>query len=232
MNVPLEGGCRCDAVRFRLTEAPIMTAACHCPGCKRMSSSAFSLTALCLVSGFAVTKGQPVIGGLRGADLEHYCCGGCMTWMFTRPSALPDIVNVRPTLLDDHGWFAPFIETYVRTKLPWATTGAARSFEEFPPMETWDRLRQDYVAWEQQRLVEGQPIMAAPPLARAVRALLAVEWGGEVTGKPACPACAGYRRDPGWPALVGHEECPLDAALTEAGLADQAARDAARACAP
>jgi hypothetical protein len=112
-----------------------------------MSSSAFSLTALCPASGFSVTTGQPVIGGLHGNDLQHFFCGHCMTWMFSRPAPLPHVVNVRPTMFDDHAWFAPFLETYAKTKLPWARTGASRSFDEFPPMDEFDGLLREYAAW-------------------------------------------------------------------------------------
>jgi hypothetical protein len=113
-----------------------------------MSSSAFALTALCPASGFAVTKGDPVIGGLHGADVRHFFCGHCMTWMFSRPAPLPDVVNVRPTMFDDRDWFVPFLETYAKTKLPWVRTGAVRSFEHFPAMDTFDALREEYVAWQ------------------------------------------------------------------------------------
>jgi len=73
--LPIDGGCRCARLRIRVTEAPIMTAACHCFGCRRMSSSAFSLTAMWLASAFAVTNGEPVIGGLHGNDVRHFFCG-------------------------------------------------------------------------------------------------------------------------------------------------------------
>lgn len=61
---------------------------------------------------------------------------------------------------------------------------------------------------------------AAPEICRA---LLAVEWGGLTNygTAEACPYCGGESRR--------HEEgCIVDAALTEAGLPDQASRDAAR----
>jgi hypothetical protein len=145
----MEGGCRCGRVRIRVTKAPIMTGACHCNGCQRMSSSAFSLTAICLADGFEVTKGDPVLGGLRGADVHHFFCGDCMTWMFTRPPQLPHIVNVRPTMLDEHAWFVPYMETYTSTKLPWAGTGAVKSFAEFPSMDAYGALMQAYAAWKE-----------------------------------------------------------------------------------
>jgi hypothetical protein len=148
MKLPLDGGCRCDRVRIRAGRAPILTAACHCNGCQRMSSSAFSLTAILLADSFEVIQGEPVIGGLHGADAQHFFCARCMTWMFTRPAHVPHIVNVRATMFDDHAWFAPFMETFTRTKLPWATTGAVRSFEEFPAMEESGELVQAYASAE------------------------------------------------------------------------------------
>lgn len=102
-------------------------------------------------SGFAVTKGEPVVGGLRGPELQHFFCDRCMTWMFTRPTSLPEVVSVRPTLFDDHAWFAPFMETQTKTRLSWARTGAVRSFEAFPSMDTFDELLGEYRAWRAAR---------------------------------------------------------------------------------
>lgn len=146
MKPPIDGRCRCDGLRIRLTEAPLMTTACHCLGCQRMSSSAYSLTAICAGPAFTVTRGEPVVGGAHGKEAQHFFCGHCMTWMFTRPVLLPHIVNVRPTMFDDHTWFAPFMETHTKTKLPWATTGALRSFEEFPGLEAYEGLMKEYAA--------------------------------------------------------------------------------------
>jgi hypothetical protein len=146
MELPMEGGCRCDRVRIRVTQGPLMTMACHCLGCQRMSSSAFSLTAMFMADAFEVAKGEVVIGGLHGPDAQHYFCAHCMTWMFTRPAVAPHVVNVRPTMFDDHAWFAPFVESFTKTKLPWAVTGAVHSFEEFPPMDAYEGLVKAFMA--------------------------------------------------------------------------------------
>jgi hypothetical protein len=145
MKLPLEGGCRCGRVRIQVTQPPWMTTACHCLGCQRMSSSAFSLTAIFPAAGFSVVQGEVLIGGAHSPDVQHFFCGHCMTWMFTRPTALPQVVNVRPTMFDDHAWFTPFMETHTRTRLPWAVTGAQRSFEDFPPLEAYEALMKEYV---------------------------------------------------------------------------------------
>jgi hypothetical protein len=143
-SLPWEGGCRCGEVRFVVSAPPLLTAACHCTGCQRMTASAFSLSVAIPSEGFAVTRGEPVIGGLHGPAAHHYFCGHCMSWMFTRSEGLDFFVNVRATMLDDAKWFAPFIETYASEKLPWAATPAAYSFEKFPTFEEFPALMKGY----------------------------------------------------------------------------------------
>lgn len=144
-RLPWDGGCRCDQVRIRISAPPLATMACHCTGCQRMSASAFSLSVLVLAADFAVTAGEPVIGGLHGED-RHYFCPHCKSWMFTRPGGIDHLVNVRPTMLDDHAWFVPFIETYTREKLPWATTPAAHGFAGVPATDEYAALMAEFAA--------------------------------------------------------------------------------------
>ena len=153
-KLPWTGRCRCGEVEIAVTAAPICTAACHCRGCQKMSSSAYSLTAMVPVEGFAVTKGETAIGGAHGPDLHHHFCPRCMTWMFTRPANVP-FVNVRPTMLDDTSWFRPFMETWASTRLPFAETGAVRSYAEFPPMEDFGPLLQEFSQWAEEEAGRG-----------------------------------------------------------------------------
>jgi len=139
----MHGECRCGQVGFQITAAPLITMACHCKGCQRMSSSAYSLSVAVPSDGFALTRGTPVIGGLHGA-LQHYFCGYCMTWMFTRPPGMDWFVNVRSSLLENAGQLAPFIETCTKEKLPWAATPALRSYESFPALEEFPQLIEAY----------------------------------------------------------------------------------------
>ncbi|MBX8782930.1 GFA family protein [Ochrobactrum sp. GRS2] len=143
-QLPFSGQCRCGKVRIEVSAAPIMTAACHCTGCQTMSSSAFSLTAMIPSSGFKVTEGKPVIGGLHGPQQHHYFCAHCMTWMFTRIEGVDAFVNVRPSLFDDHSWFVPFVETMTKEKLSWAQTPALYHYEAFPPLEDYEKLMGEF----------------------------------------------------------------------------------------
>ena len=43
-NLPWHGACRCGAVTLRIGAPPILTMACHCRGCQKMTGGAFSLS--------------------------------------------------------------------------------------------------------------------------------------------------------------------------------------------
>ncbi|MCW2364327.1 MULTISPECIES: GFA family protein [Sphingobium] len=143
MQSAAEGGCRCGKLRFRVTGAPLFTAACHCRGCQLMTASAFSLTSCYFSARFEVMAGEPVIGGLHGAT-RHFFCDHCLSWVFTRPEGMDEIVNVRTTLLDVPPTDPPFLETYTSEALPWAVTKARHSFETFPPMEQFQPLMAEF----------------------------------------------------------------------------------------
>lgn len=145
-HLPLEGACRCGKIRLRITAGAIMTAACHCTGCQRMTGSAFSLTAMIPAQGFQVIQGQTVVGGLRDPDQQHHFCPDCQSWLFTRIPAVEFLVNLRVTMLDDTSWFVPFIETFTAEKLAWATTPARHSFPAFPPPDSYPALMAEFAA--------------------------------------------------------------------------------------
>jgi len=137
------GECRCGQVRFRVSGAPIITMACHCTGCQRMTASAFSLSVLYPSENFELLHGEPVIGGLHG-ETRHCFSPHCMSWLFTRPEGMDEFVNVRTTMLENPTSFPPFIETWTSEALPWARTPAIHSFEKLPPMDRYPELAAEF----------------------------------------------------------------------------------------
>ncbi|MCA1286595.1 GFA family protein [Salipiger bermudensis] len=132
-DLPAIGSCRCGALQVEVSAPPIMTAACHCRGCQKMSASAFSLTAMVPAAGFRVVSGTPVQGGIKGPVCSHFHCAACFAWVFTRITGMEDLVNIRPVMFDRPAWCEPFIETLCAEKLPWFTTPARHHFDGFPP---------------------------------------------------------------------------------------------------
>ncbi len=142
-SLPWTGRCLCGQIHFEVSAPPILTVACHCRGCQRLTASAFSLSAAIPAEGFAVTRGEPVIGALHGPN-RHYFCPHCMSWLFTRPHGMDWFVNVRPTIFDEGQACTPFVETMTAEKLPWATTPAVHSFTGFPPDDAYEGLMKEY----------------------------------------------------------------------------------------
>jgi hypothetical protein len=104
--------------------------------------SAFSLSIAVPANGFELTRGETVLGGLS-RDMHHFC-PRCISWMFTRPIGMDWFVNVRATMLDEHGWFEPFAETFNRENLPWAATAAKYSYQAIPGMAEYEKLTRAY----------------------------------------------------------------------------------------
>lgn len=143
-GLPMAGSCRCGQVTFEISAPPLFTSACHCRGCQKMTASAYSLSVAIPTRGFRVTAGEPVPGGLQGATIRHHFCPHCKSWMFTRIAGMDRFVNVRATLLDDTGWYTPFLETWTDERLAWASTPARHSYPRFPPEADFPRLLAEY----------------------------------------------------------------------------------------
>ena len=148
-NLPLSGTCRCATIRFKLLATPIMVVACHCRDCQTLTSNAFSITAMVPTHGFKIIEGEPVERSLPKSHRHHFFCLSCMTWLFTKIEGIETRINVRPTLCDDSSWVKPFIETMTRDKLPWATTSAVHSFDEFPTPDEFQSLQAQFLSEEQ-----------------------------------------------------------------------------------
>lgn len=143
-NLPWTARCRCERLQMRVTMAPVVTMACHCTGCQRMTASAFSLSVLLPAAGFEVTAGETEIGGLHG-DHRHFHCAYCKSWAFTRPAGMDGFVNLRAMTLDDRAWYVPFVETCTSEAFPWAKTGATHSFPNIPPVEAFGPIVSEFL---------------------------------------------------------------------------------------
>ena len=138
-KLPWSASCQCGQIKMRITAPPMVAMACHCRSCQRLTGSAYSLTLMIPETGFEVVEGEPVIGGMQRAELQHNFCPSCKNWLFTRPQGRP-FVNFRPTMLDDASWVRPYVESCVEDRLPGAITGAVHSFEGFPPPDRYADL--------------------------------------------------------------------------------------------
>ena len=141
------GACRCGAVRFEADGAPLVTMACHCTGCQRMTGGAYSLSSFYPADRFRVTQGKTVRGGMKTGP-DHEFCAECLSWMFTVAKQIEGFVNIRSPMFDDAPLHAPYVEMYRAEALPGAASGAVRSYDGFPQESEFPTLIADYAAWD------------------------------------------------------------------------------------
>jgi hypothetical protein len=142
-----QGQCRCGTVRIEAAGPPLVTMACHCTGCQRMTGGAFSVSSFYPADRFAVKHGKTVRGGLKTGP-DHEFCPDCMSWMFTRAAEIEGFVNVRSTMFDDAQLHRPYVEMYLGEAIPGAASGAVRSYAGFPQESEFPELIAGYAEWD------------------------------------------------------------------------------------
>ena len=123
MSVPLEGGCACGEVRYRLTSDPLFVHCCHCLNCQRQTGSAFVLNVLIETDRVQLLAGDPQpVDVPRTGDKKQkiWRCPTCQVAIFSQYTG-PQIRFVRAGTLDDPTAVAPDVHIFTRSKLPWVT---------------------------------------------------------------------------------------------------------------
>jgi hypothetical protein len=121
MPAPLEGGCSCGEIRYRLTARPLITHCCHCLNCQRQTGSAFVINILIEADRVELVSGKPrqvPVPRDNGGAQEIWRCPSCETALYSQYTR-PDVRFVRAGTLDDPSAVAPDVHIFTRSKLPW-----------------------------------------------------------------------------------------------------------------
>ena len=134
---PVEGGCQCGAVRYRLNAAPLSVYACHCKDCQRFSGTTHTLSMVIRAEDGELTKGE--LHGFdkladSGRTVRMMGCRDCGTKIWNVPLATPEYLIVKPGTLDDISWIEPIGAIWTDSRAPWVTLDpAAPNFPGQPP---------------------------------------------------------------------------------------------------
>ena len=117
--VPLEGGCPCGTVRFRMETTPLITHCCHCRTCQKFSGSAFKINTMIETTRLTVLAGA-AIAHVDADGQKDYRCGACgaTLWAF-HPRFGEAIAFVGVGLFDEGERLAPEAHYFIRSKHPW-----------------------------------------------------------------------------------------------------------------
>ena len=116
---PVEGGCQCGAVRYRLAAPPQVVDICHCGQCRKQSGGAFIPWLVMHVDGFTWISGRPAAFD-SSAGSHRLFCGDCGTPLGMTWASEPHLIDVTLGSLDDAARFVPTAESWTSARLPWA----------------------------------------------------------------------------------------------------------------
>lgn len=125
MSAPLEGGCTCGGVRYRLASPPLFVHCCHCTWCQRQSGAAFAVNALIETDRVETLSGEvefvdtPSPSG-KGQRIAR--CPACRIAVWSHYAGAGErIAFIRVGTLDDPSRCPPDIHIFTTTKQPWVT---------------------------------------------------------------------------------------------------------------
>jgi hypothetical protein len=117
VSLPIDGGCYCGRIRYRISRMPRATGICHCRSCRRTAGAQSVAWAVNETDAFAFTTGRP--HAFRSSDgVERTFCGECGTTLTYRRDSR-DLVDVTLATLDDPELLPPTKETWCRDRVSW-----------------------------------------------------------------------------------------------------------------
>lgn len=133
---PLDGGCDCRAIRYRMTAAPLFVHCCHCRWCQRESGSAFALNAMIETDRLERLAGTPELvetPSASGRGQKILRCPTCRIAVWSHYSGAGTAVAfVRVGTLDDPDALPPDVHIFTSSKQPWVVLPAGTpAFAEY-----------------------------------------------------------------------------------------------------
>jgi hypothetical protein len=122
-DFPLDGGCTCRAVRYRLTTRPVFVHCCHCRWCQRETGASFALNAIIEADRVVLLSGAPEsvdTPSQSGRGQRIWRCPVCRIAVWSNyAGAGPAVHFVRVGTLDRPDALPPDIHIYTASKQPW-----------------------------------------------------------------------------------------------------------------
>ena len=133
MDLPLEGGCLCGAVRYRVTAEPVGSAYCHCRMCQRRSGAPAVATVEVPAGGLAFVQGEPV-AYRSSPTAERLFCRDCGTELYFTLLDDPPSLSLNLGTLDDPEAVRPTKHIWTSSQLSWfdVADGLPRHAEHAP----------------------------------------------------------------------------------------------------
>jgi hypothetical protein len=120
---PLEGGCDCRHIRYRMEAAPLFVHCCHCRWCQRESGASFALNATIEANRITNLGAEPELvhtPSESGYGQKIARCPKCRIAVWSNYSGAGPLVKfVRVGTLDNPDHLPPDIHIFTASKQPW-----------------------------------------------------------------------------------------------------------------
>ena len=136
MTPPLEGGCDCKTVRYRMETKPLFVHCCHCRWCQRESGASFALNAMIETDRLTVLAATPEMVDTpsnSGKGQKIARCPKCRIALWSHYAGAGPVVSfVRVGTLDEPDRCPPDIHIFTSSKQSWVTLPpGAKAVAEF-----------------------------------------------------------------------------------------------------
>jgi len=120
--MPITGQCRCGAVKFESSEAPVAARMCWCTDCQKWSCGNASVNAVFKKDALTVhgQTRQFESAADSGNVMQRSFCPACGTPMFSESSGRPHLLVVRAGTLDDPSIAKPEAIIWTSSAPAWA----------------------------------------------------------------------------------------------------------------
>jgi len=120
---PLEGGCDCRAVRYRMQTRPLFVHCCHCRWCQRESGASFALNAMIEADRVTLLGAAPeMVDTPSDSGLGQLIarCPSCRIALWSHYAGSgPAVSFVRVGTLDAPDHLPPDIHIFTASRQPW-----------------------------------------------------------------------------------------------------------------
>src|ERR1700729_390566 len=122
-RVPLEGGCDCGTLRYRMETSPLIVHCCHCRWCQRETGAAFALNAMIEADRVTHLRADPEIidtSSNSGKGQKVARCPKCRIAIWSNYAGAGPIIRfIRVGTLDEPDQWPPDIHIFTASKQPW-----------------------------------------------------------------------------------------------------------------
>ena len=143
-KVELKGECLCGAVKYKLSEKPLFTQACHCKDCKVLTGSSYVINSSVVENTLSIEgeiSSTIKLQAGSGKYVQMFFCNKCGSYIYSDYESAIGRLNVRTKTLEKSEEFPPQAHIFTKDKDEWVNLSNFNNcFEKmYDPKETWPK---------------------------------------------------------------------------------------------